>query len=176
MIETGQPTPLDLTEDDINFMLSAISDGVSPAAVAGLDQDNLEALYALGHRLYSSGQYKDAETAFRALCLYDYHDTRFWMGLGASLQAQEKLAMAAEVYAMAGLSTSLSDPSPFYYAALCQLKLGQFDSADATLEAIESMGTPGNSQDESFQKKAANLRSVIKEKLSVPQQDQSDSK
>jgi type III secretion system low calcium response chaperone LcrH/SycD len=165
MSEIGKSETLELNEDDIQTILAAMIDGVSPAEAIGLGQDKLEALYALGHRLYSAGEFKDAETAFRALCLYDYSDSRFMMGLGASLQAQEKLTLAAEIYGLAGLASSLADPAPFFYAGLCQLRNGDLESADATLAAIESMGTPGNTKDDAFKVKAVNLRSAIREKL-----------
>ena len=104
MSETPEIPTVEFTEDDIRTILDAMSAGLSPAEVAGVDQDRLEALYALGHRLYTVGELKDAETAFKSLCLYDYRDPRFWMGLGATLQAQERFAMAAEVYGLAGLA------------------------------------------------------------------------
>jgi type III secretion system low calcium response chaperone LcrH/SycD len=154
----------DFSQEDIQSIIDAMADGFTPAEAAGVEQARLEALYALGHSLYSSGEYQDAETAFRALCLYDYRDNRFWMGLGASLQAQNKLALATEVYSMAGLATSLKDPAPFYYAGLCFLKMGDLESADGSFSAMEVMGEPGNDKDEAFKAKAANLRVVIAEK------------
>jgi type III secretion system low calcium response chaperone LcrH/SycD len=144
--------------------MDAIADGLTPAETAGVEREQLEALYSLGHRLYSSGELADAETAFKALCLYDYRDGRFWMGLGAALQGQGKLSLAAEVYGMAGLATHLKDPAPFFYAGLCQLKNGDLVSADASLAAVESLGEPGDPKDAAVKAKAANLRLVIKGK------------
>jgi type III secretion system low calcium response chaperone LcrH/SycD len=163
---TNTDTPkFDLNEDDVRAVMVAISDGLTPAETAGVEQEQLEALYSLGHRLYSSGELADAETAFKALCLYDYRDTRFWMGLGATLQAQSKLDLAAEVYGMAGLASNLKDPAPFFYAGLCQLKNGDLASADASLAAVESLGEPGDPKVEAIKSKAANLRLVIKDKV-----------
>jgi type III secretion system low calcium response chaperone LcrH/SycD len=161
---------IELNEDDVRAVIGAIESGLTPAEAAGVGQERLEALYALAHRLYSSGEYQDAETAFRALCLYDYRDSRFWMGLGATLQAEEKLAMAAEVYGMAGLVANLGDPTPFFFAGLCQLKNGDLVSADATLAGLQHFGTPGDPKHEAIMTKAANLRIVIKEKLSAAQE------
>jgi type III secretion system low calcium response chaperone LcrH/SycD len=150
-----------IRQEDVDKLAKLLLDGATPAGVAGIDQDQLEALYALGHRLYAAGSYADAETIFSSLCLYDYGDRRFWMGLGASLQGGGKLEQAVDVYSMAGLRTSLKDPEPFYYAALCFLKLGNIEAVKATLDGIELMGVPGNAAHAAFKKKAADLREVI---------------
>jgi type III secretion system low calcium response chaperone LcrH/SycD len=178
MTETAAPNPepLELNEEDIGFILSSIQKGFTPAQVTGFDQEKLEALYAVGHRLYSTGEFKDAETAFRSLCLFDYNDSRYWMGLGAALQAQDKLALAIEVYGMAGLASLLNDPAPFYYAGLCHLKSGDFESADACFSALEIMGEAGDAKADAVKAKAANLRAVIKEKLAGAPANQEEGK
>jgi type III secretion system low calcium response chaperone LcrH/SycD len=165
MTTNTNSTQIELNEDDLRAVMAAIADGLTPAETSGVDQEQLEALYSLGHRLYSTGELADAETAFKALCLYDYRDSRFWMGLGATLQAQSKLSLAAEVYGMAGLATNLKDPAPFFYAGLCQLKNGDLVSADASLAVVESLGEPGDPKNEALKVKAANLRLVIKDKV-----------
>ncbi|MDR2302056.1 MAG: SycD/LcrH family type III secretion system chaperone [Deltaproteobacteria bacterium] len=165
MSETETTDALNLSEDEIKAFCEAIQEGFTPAQAAGTDQKQLEALYSLGHGFFSSGRYKDAQTIFQSLCLYDYRDQRYWMGLGASLQSQDNLTMAAEVYGMAGMVTNLQDPTPFYYAGLCQLKDGELESADATLNALKLMGTAGDPNHEAIYAKAANLHEIVKEKM-----------
>jgi type III secretion system low calcium response chaperone LcrH/SycD len=162
MSETPNTAAIEFTEDDIRNIVEALNSGLTPAEAAGVDQNSLEALYALGHRLYSVGEFKDAETAFKSLCLYDYRDPRFWMGFGAALQAQERFAMAAEVYGLAGLASKLGDPSPFYYAALCNLKLGNLEAAEEILGSVQALGTKGDPKDEALKAKAANLMAIVK--------------
>jgi type III secretion system low calcium response chaperone LcrH/SycD len=165
MTVNDNPVRLELTEANVQEILQAMSDGAVPADAAGIDSNTLEALYALGHRLYTAGEYKDSETAFHSLCMYDYSDSRYWMGLAASLQAQNRLEMAAEIYGMAGLASKLSDPAPFYYAAVCQLRLGDLESADATLTALETMARPDDPGAESVLDKARRLQSIVKDSL-----------
>ena len=161
MSETPDNASAEFSEDDIRKIVAALESGRTPAEVAGVPRERLEALYALGHHLYSVGEFKDAETTFKSLCLYDYRDPRFWMGLGATLQAQERFAMAAEVYGLAGLASNLGDPSPFYYAALCHLKLGDLEAAEEILGSVQAMGK-GAPKDEALMAKAANLAAVVK--------------
>ena len=162
MSETPNTVTVEFTEEDIQNIIYAMSSGLSPAEAAGIDHDRLEALYALGHRLYSVGEIKDAETAFKALCLYDYRDSRFWMGYGATLQAQDRLAMAAEIYGLAGLASNLRDPTPFYYAALCHFKLGSLEAAEEILGSVQHIGTEGDPNVEEVKGKAAKLATIVK--------------
>lgn len=165
MTPDTNPATLALDEEAVQAVLSAIGDGFTPAEAAGIGQDQLEALYSLAYRLYSAGELTDAETAFRALCLYDYRDNRYWLGLGATLQALGKLTLAAEVYGMASLATNLSDPAPIFYAGLCQLKSGDLESADASFAAVVALAKPDDPKDKAVMAKASDLRQVIKEKL-----------
>ncbi|MDR1578568.1 MAG: SycD/LcrH family type III secretion system chaperone [Deltaproteobacteria bacterium] len=154
-----------ISEEDLQTVMECVAKGVTPAEVAGVGQDRLEALYALGHRLYTTGEYQDAETVFKSLCIYDYHDDRFWMGLGATFQAQKNYQRAIDVYSMAGMTTGLNDPTPFYYAALCFLKLGDKQSADVSLSAIKAIGQSDNSKHADIKAKAASLRSLLQDQL-----------
>ena len=151
----------EIKAEDIEAIVNAMAKGATPSDVAGVSQEKLEALYTLGHHLYSSGNFGDAETAFKALCLYDYHDPRFWLGLGAALQAQNKYELATEVYAMAGLNTGLADPTPFYYAGLCFLKQGKLEEAEGAWKSLNVMGEPGNPYHEAVKAKAAGMLAAL---------------
>ncbi|MDR2388138.1 MAG: SycD/LcrH family type III secretion system chaperone [Deltaproteobacteria bacterium] len=159
-----------LNEEEVRAICQAIQEGLTPAQAAGTDPKQLEALYSLGHGFFTSGQYQEAQTIFQALCLYDYRDERFWMGLGASLQAQNRLAVASEVYGMAALTSSLGNPVPLYYAALCQLKDGDLESAEATLSSIKFIGSPEDPQHAAIYAKADNLLEIVRERLSEANQ------
>jgi type III secretion system low calcium response chaperone LcrH/SycD len=153
---------LDLTPEDVQTIMEAMFQGATVAEAAGVTQQQLEALYALGHNLYTTGRQSEAETVFKGLCLYDYSDSRFWTGLGASLQAGAKFREAIDVYSMAAMSSGLKDPAPIYYAALCYLKLDQREEAVAALEGLPVMGEAGNSGHEAVKAQAAGLLEALK--------------
>lgn len=78
---------VEYTQEELETMTKAVLNGATIGDVCNVSQDMLESLYSLGYNLYTSGNYKDAETVFSGLCLYDHNDPRFWMGLAGSRQA-----------------------------------------------------------------------------------------
>lgn len=129
----------ELTQEQLDQLVSLMMRGESMAKLIGMDPDALEGLYALAHNLYGSGNYKDAETVFRALCLYDTNDWRFWFGLGGCRQALDQLQPAFEAYQMASVATAMKNPEPLFYAVKCLLKMGRREDAIAGLQGILSM-------------------------------------
>lgn len=128
------------TEQQFDAMRSALEKGATLADVFNIGRDALESAYAYAYTLYKSGNYKDAESMFRGLCLYDGNDPRFWMGLAGCLQAREAYRLAIDTYGMAGVAGALKDPSPFYYGGLCYLKLGDGENAAASFRAALGLG------------------------------------
>lgn len=128
------------TEQQFDAMRSALEKGATLADVFNIGRDALESAYAYAYTLYKAGNYKDAESMFRGLCLYDGNDPRFWMGLAGCLQAREAYQLAIDTYGMAGVAGALKDPSPFYYGGLCYLKLGDGENAAASFRAALGLG------------------------------------
>jgi type III secretion system low calcium response chaperone LcrH/SycD len=157
-----QPKQKELTAEEVRALMEAMDNGLTNADLAGITDGQLEALYALGHNLYTAGRHQDAETVFQALCLYDYTQSRFWLGLAGSLQANGHYQKAAEGYSMAALSDGLKDPSPFYYAAICFLKMGDAESALGSLTGLTGLAEEGNPAHEPWVAKARNLAEVIR--------------
>ncbi|MBC6497309.1 MAG: SycD/LcrH family type III secretion system chaperone [Alphaproteobacteria bacterium GM7ARS4] len=113
--------------------------GATLATMRGIDQKSLDALYALAYNDYNAGQYKQAETLFRFLCLYDHLDKRFWKGLAASLQNQGKYAEAAAVYGHQAI-LDVDDPEPPFQASFCFLADKRYGEARKALEAVVAIG------------------------------------
>ncbi|RMC62479.1 SycD/LcrH family type III secretion system chaperone [Sinorhizobium meliloti] len=105
------------------------------AAVIGITDDELEAVYALGHRFYSAGRYDEALSFFRFLCMHRYIDPRFWFGFGAASQMLGDSANAVRAYGLAALLDD-EDPQIPLRAAKCLIKL---DEPAAALSALESV-------------------------------------
>jgi len=129
-----------LSESDFATMLGAAMKGATVSDIANMNTETIEGLYTLAYNLYTSGNYADAETVFRALCVYKHTEYRFWMGLGGSCQALGKFKEAIDAYSMAGVSTALKNPEPFMFAALAYLKMGDKENAIASLKGLLTMG------------------------------------
>ena len=131
-----------LTADEIASVILALNNGARIADVCGATPEMLEGLYGLAYNLYGAASYKDAETVFKALCLYDHKDVRFWMGLGGCRQALGDYANAIEAYTMAGMAQQLSSPEPFLHAVRCYLELGDRENAISGLRGVLELGDP----------------------------------
>lgn len=133
-----------ISEEAFDAMRAALAKGATLSDVLGISRETMESGYALAYNLYSAGNYPDAETMFRGLCLYDGNDPRFWMGLAGCLQARGEYALAIDTYGMAGLAGALQDPAPFYHGGLCYLKLGDAENAAASFKAALGLGDDAN--------------------------------
>ena len=136
--------------------------GASVGDLLGITPENLETLYALGYSLYNSGKYEDSLKVFRALCLYESTDVRFWLGLGGCQDNLKRYQEAAQAYAMGAVMSGLTDPEPMYYAALCFLKDNKKPEAIEAFEYIEMMGRDGNAHDLDFKDRAKALLNTLK--------------
>lgn len=130
----------ELTDADFQTMILASLRGATVSDIANIAPETLEGIYKIAYDAYTVGNYTDAETAFRALCMYKHNEFRFWMGLAGSCQALEKYKEAIDAYSMAGVITSLKNPEPFLYAAQCYLKMGDKENAIGALQGISVMG------------------------------------
>lgn len=129
-----------LTDAEYETIRAAIEKGATLADVFNISKEALEAAYAHAYNLYTAGNYKDAETMFRGLCLYCGDDPRFWMGLAGCLQAREAFQQAIDTYGMAGVAGGLKDPAPFFHGGMCYLKLGDGENAAASFRAALGLG------------------------------------
>lgn len=144
-------------------MLSLLSEGYTLSDLAGLQPEQMENLYALAYQYYNADNYEDARNIFRALCLYDPSEEKYFMGLAASEQGLGNYQQASDLYATAAVLSGLKDPQPMYYAAVCLLKAGKKDEAILALRSLELMGREGKhaKQDESFLRKGRTLLQAL---------------
>ena len=84
------------TEAEFHTIQAALEKGATLADVFNISKDTLESGYAYAYNLYKAGNYKDAESMFRGLCMYDGDDPRYWMGLAGCLQAREAWQQAID--------------------------------------------------------------------------------
>ncbi|MBA1143902.1 MULTISPECIES: SycD/LcrH family type III secretion system chaperone [Mesorhizobium] len=123
------------------------------AAVIGISDDELEAVYALGHRFYCVGKYDEALSFFRFLCVHRYIDARFWFGLGAASQMLGDTANAVRAYGLAALLND-QDPQIPLRAAKCFIQLDQPAAAVSALESVMAL-SGGKPEHENFAQRAS---------------------
>ncbi|MDR2891995.1 MAG: SycD/LcrH family type III secretion system chaperone [Deltaproteobacteria bacterium] len=151
----------EMTKEQLDVFLEGVQSGLSVADAAGVDKDTIEAGYGLAFSLYNSGNFKDAETMFQALCIYNHLDERFWMGLAGCRQMNGKLDEAIDAYGMATLHGALQDPAPSVHAGLCYLKKGDKQNARALFDAAIEFGDPANKEHKAYHDRARAMLDLI---------------
>jgi len=146
--------PAELTKEQRDLFVNSVLNGLPLGEAAGVSKETLEAGYGLAFSLYNSGNFKDAETMFTALCLYNHQDERFWMGLAGCRQMNGNLEGAIDAYGMAAFMGTLGNPAPPVYAGLCYLKKGDKENARALFDAAVALGDSQNRQHKVYHDRA----------------------
>ena len=109
-------------------------------AELGLEQNDLEAIYAVTYNVYTSGKYAEAMKLFGVLSLLDPTDYRFVFGGASCLQMMGEYLTASIYFQLAG-GLDTTSPAPMLHTAECLLALKDKDGARAALEhALERAG------------------------------------
>jgi len=124
---------------DLTKVLSSffIDNGGTLNLLAGIDEREMEAVYALAYRHYNQAHWNDALRLFTVLCLYDHLDRRFHVGRAASLQMLKRHEEALHVWGFA-LLMDMTDPQASFHIAECLIALGRREDARTALEAVVS--------------------------------------
>lgn len=88
----------------------------------------MSGIHAYAYEFYQQGRLDEAEAFFRFLCLYDFYNADYAMGLAAVFQLQGRHRQAIDLYGVA-MRLGFSDPSPVFHAGQCFLKLGEIEDA-----------------------------------------------
>lgn len=137
--------------------LDILASGGTLKDISGLDDDDIEALYAIGYNFYKQGKYDEAESMFQYICLYAHLEPRFWMALGNCRQMQKNHQKAIDAYGFSYMIEQ-DDPWPPIQAAVCYLALGNKELAKDSLELAEMSIEPGSDEDGEAARRIAALR------------------
>ena len=154
---------VEYTQEELETMTKAVLNGATIGDVCNISQDMLESLYSLGYNLYTSGNYKDAETIFSGLCLYDHNEPRVGMGLGGRRTANGTYREAVEAYGLCSAMEALSSPVPVLQAGMCYLKMGDREKAKGSFVTAVSMGEEGNPEHEAARGKASAMLAILEQ-------------
>jgi type III secretion system low calcium response chaperone LcrH/SycD len=151
--DTAAAVDTDEAVSELEQMVAEIAQGRTDlAAVTGLTDRDLEAIYAVGHGLYTAGKYDEALNFFQVLCICRQTEARYWFGLGACAQVLGDAATALRGYGMAALFDT-ENPQTSLRAAECLIKLGDAKTARTALEAVVLL-TEGKAQYAAYRERA----------------------
>jgi type III secretion system low calcium response chaperone LcrH/SycD len=145
------------TDEEIGQMLlEAIMGGGTIKDIQGVSDDMLEGVYAYAYQFYNDGRLDEAETFFRFLCLYDFYNGEYVLGLGAVHQLKKEFQKAIDMYALAFALTK-DDYRPMFQAGQCNLALQKLPVA---IECFNNV--VNHSQDEQLRERAAIYLNAIR--------------
>ncbi|WP_338806813.1 type III secretion system translocator chaperone SicA [Pseudomonas chlororaphis] len=116
-------------------VMQAVIDGTSLMDLRGVSGEQMDDLYAFAYEFYEQGRLDDAEKFFHFLCIYDFHNAQYWMGLAAVHQLKQNYQKAVDLYAVA-FAQGKQDYRPMLYAGQCQLALGKAGKAKLCFEYV----------------------------------------
>ncbi|XBS70290.1 type III secretion system translocator chaperone SicA [Acerihabitans sp. KWT182] len=138
-----------VSDEQMAAMLwNAVSSGATLKDVHELPDEMMEGLYAHAYDFYNKGQLDEAATFFRFLCIYDFYNPDYYMGLAAVYQLQKQFQKAADIYAVA-FSLAQNDYRPVFFSGQCQLLMQKANKAKQCFELVAE-----HSQDETLRIKA----------------------
>ncbi len=137
MIDKDSTLPPDTgnTSEITRLILEGLQSGATIAELKGIDGNMLEGVYAMAHRYYNNGQLDEAEAFFRFLCLYDFYNADYALGMGAVLHLKREYEKAIGMYAVAQ-ALNVQDDRPMFHVGQCHLALGRRRKAQECFQAV----------------------------------------
>lgn len=112
----------------IEALTKVFEEGMLPQDALGFSQDFVEMLYAYAYKLFQSGKFDEAATAYKYLMVLCPFDVRQPMALAACYHKKRNYADAISNYIVATVLAPDS-PMPYYHASDCFLKSDDKDGA-----------------------------------------------
>lgn len=116
-------------------VVDAVLAGSPLKDVQGISDEQMNSLYAFAHQFYEQGRLDDAEKFFHFLCIYDFYNSHYWMGLAAVHQLKQNHQKAIDLYAIA-FAQGKNDWRPMFYTGQCHLALGKVGKARLCFEYV----------------------------------------
>ena len=149
-----------MNEDQLERLFDTVIDGIQAGAtfkdMYSISSDTMEAIYGQAYDFYQQGRLDEAESMFRLLCVYDFYNVDYALGLGAVFQLKKDYSKALDVYAMA-YTISGGDHRAMLCAGECNLLLRRLGKARRYFEMLTVEGV-----DDRIHKKAAAYLRIIK--------------
>lgn len=141
---------------------AALTGGATLGSLIGYSEQEYEAVYTLGHNLYSQARYDDAIKVFAFLIMNNPLEMRFVNAFAACQQMLKRFDEAIAYYSLASVM-DMQDPRPTFHTAECLIALGRLKEASAALGFVIA-------QSERSQRPALKLRAqTLLDLLGKPQ-------
>jgi len=135
------------TLDQLQAVVKEWIDKCPDEMTAPVTPESLEGIYFFAFRFYQQGHYRQAESTFRMLSRLNAFEPKYWIGLGAALQMQNKYSKAIETYCAARLlDDKNSNPEPSLQSAICYFAQDQRKEGLRALDVAEQSAKHNHDQ------------------------------
>lgn len=138
---------------DIKSLMEQIFSYLENGSFSDLFKNNKEHdfsnVYSLACDYYDKGLIEQAEKIFRSLCLYDFSNIDYLLGLAAVKQVQKQYQKAINLYSLA-ISLNENDASCYFYIGQCYLFSGEKELAVSSFRQCLSMTCDENEREKSL--------------------------
>nr|WP_286146082.1 tetratricopeptide repeat protein [Shigella sp. FC1967] len=87
-----------------SYIVSIVQNGTSLKDEGAIPEGFMEGIYSFAYDFYQKGKLDEAEAIFKFLCLYDFYNVDYIMGLAAVKQLKKQYQAAIDLYALAYLN------------------------------------------------------------------------
>ena len=143
--------------------IDVVMQGGNLYTLRGMSEQDIEAIYYLGHNHYSVGSYADAEQIFQGLCLLNHLGRKNWIALGAAQQMQKKYDPAMNSYAYAQ-ALDIAEATPTMHIYECLMAQENYPKAAEALEGVLKI-TQGVDSQKPIRAKAEALLKALREAM-----------
>lgn len=115
--------------------------------------EDLRALYTLAYTFYQEGDFVQAAELFHQLVHLKPLTQKYWLGVGACAQMQQRYTEALQAWGMAAILNA-TDPTPHFHAAECYNALQDNEEGMKAVRATKSRLTQAH---KTLETKVSNL-------------------
>jgi type III secretion system low calcium response chaperone LcrH/SycD len=106
--------------------------------LSNINDEHVEALYALGYDFFHGKKYREAETIFYFICQLNHMEKKYWKALAVTFFLQKKYPSAQAAY-FTSLMLDPTDVEMMSAMADCAIAMGNVPDADNLLAATAEM-------------------------------------
>lgn len=122
-------------DDLVHNLMQDAQAGVTYQELHGISTDMMESVYTYAFRFYQNGQLDEAETFFRFLYMYDFHNGDYALGLAAVHQMKKQYSKAVDMYALS-YALLKDDERPMLHVGQCHLATGNLPLARSCFDTV----------------------------------------
>lgn len=149
-------TEQDGDEAAVEAIWNAVMNGATLKDIKGVPDHMMDNIYAFAYDFYNRGRLDEAEKFFRFLCIYDFYNPEYIMGMAAVYQLKNQYHQAADLYAVA-FALGEHDYRPMFHSGQCQLAMRRLHKARQCFEIVIN-----SSSDEALKQQAQAYLDVLR--------------